>query len=252
MQAPTENSSTYATICTILERRDLIAHAASRLRADLRDQFALNLLARFEEADAAFTERLTEPVMQALRESLRRVATQLLIYHTEGYAPSLSTELIVLEALVSSAPGSLPEPRKGPRRIIAAVIFALMGAGVLLLLPALREARSELANQKTKVEKLENRLAQVANEKAKAQDDKEYAAAAAEQLAEIAALAASITDDLELCISYGDEVTQVFIDISKGYTFNQLELDRFFDEWAEVCVRARADAESLRDYVSGK
>jgi hypothetical protein len=227
---------------SFLAQRDLIAHAAAQLATNRRDPFALNLLIEFDTLDKVAPDAAVSPDASALRASLRRMVENLLSPDAMG----ADAEIATIRRLTEDVSAKL----RRPRRFRVLVLLLAAGIGAVSVLPVVYEKESELDRVGAEVTELQKRVAEVANEKARAQDDKEYAASAAKQLAEVATYAASITDDLELCIRYGNDVIQIAIDIGKDYTFNQSELDRFFNKWTEVCDRARADAAALRDYVN--
>ena len=228
---------------SFLARRDLIAHAAAQLLTNRRDPFALNLLIEFDTLDKVAPDAAVSPDASALRASLRRMVENLLSPDAMG----ADEEIATIRRLTEDVSAKLRRPRRFRALVL---LLAAAGIGAVSVLPVVYEKESELDRVGAEVTELQKRVAEVANEKARAQDDKEYAASAAKQLAEVATYAASITDDLELCIRYGNDVIQIAIDIGKDYTFNQSELDRFFNNWTEVCDRARADAAALRDYVN--
>jgi hypothetical protein len=231
---------------------DLIAHAAERLRHDRRDQFAVSLLLRFEELDAAHHGPVPGAQASALRDSLRRVARRLLEHHAGGGEDALLAELATLHALVGPQNTLIANPpRTGRTRLLPAVGAFAVGAlvGIGSILPGTRAAKDDLRDAEAAIEKLEDRVAQVANEKALEQDEKEYATAAAQEIAEIAVYAAEINADLELCIEYGDQAIDIALGIAQGYTYNSREVDRFVDNWSRACEQARQKSAELRAYL---
>jgi len=249
-----ENSS--HALAGFLTELDHIKEAADRLQGDPRDQFAVALLLRFEELDAACPGPLSGYKSAAIRDSLRRVTRRLLEHHAGSSADPLHAELVVLSALTME--GSVT-PSGGRSRKLLILAALLVGGlvGAVSMLPGNRALRNDLSVAVESVENLEKRVAQVANDKAREQDAKESASAAAEELsamaeelAAIAAYAAEINADLEICIEYGDMAVDVALDLAEGYTYDSRDLDRFTSEWSRACRQARQKAAELRTYLA--
>lgn len=251
MKANTENLRSF------LHQTDLIHHAALRLAEDTTDHFAVSLLVRFEELDRLDTPETLTASEEALRQSLRRLAGKLLDAHNGGDRESLRHEIANVTALTSGPPRPTVQPvAVGGRKrkpLLVGAVAALVGAGIaaVVLVPRERSAHERLTAALEEIEDLEKRVGDLANEKAQAQDEREYATATAQEIAEIAALAAEINDDLELCIEYGNQAVDIAIDLGNGYTFNEREFDRFIDEWEYACSTARKKAADLRSFLAG-
>ena len=235
-----------------LGRYSDIMQAAAKLRENTRDQFAVGLLIRFEELDKTSDGDVYDSKKRVIRDSLRRVVAELLKHHAGAPVDALLVELDMLETLTSpSSKFSVPRHRTG-RKVVALLTTACLSAGAsaAIFLPQTSAARTKTTKAEQEIAKLKVRLAEVANEKAQAQDAKEYANVAAQELAEVAVIAAEITTDLELCIDYGNEAVDIVLKIADGYTYSDRSLEKFGDDWTAACNDALGNAADLREYLT--
>lgn len=235
-----------------LNQYSVIAQAAANLRENTRDSFAVGLLISFEDFDKAWTADLTNSKKRVLRDSLRAVVAELLKHHAGAPVDALLDELDVVVALTSQGSRS-PKPRRYVgRKSLALLVAACIGAAgsAAIFLPQTSTAQADTVAAEQEIANLKVRLAQVANEKAQEQDAKEYANVAAQELVEVALIAADITTGLELCIEYGNEAVEIALKIGDGYTYNQQLLEKFTDDWDEACDEALDNASALREYLA--
>lgn len=102
-----------------------------------------------------------------------------------------------------------------------------------------------LEDSEADVGRLEKRVAELADEKAKAIDDAARADLFADSLIELTGLATLTVELFDLCLDYSDSFNDILDNMRLGYVYDQREIDTFVADMSEVCTAAEVSAERV-------
>lgn len=139
---------------------------------------------------------------------------------------------------------------RAPLVVLVALVITSIAAGYgLTVVKDLRDARTQLAEKQIELDELTVKVADVANEKAQAQDARAAAESAAQAIAELAATAVKVNGQFERCVNYAGEWATYLKNVLRGYVYDQQEVDLFIAKMAEVCGEAKDGAATLRALI---